>query len=67
MPSGVNIPEYTPITRGALPSVLTSPRTRREEAKELAPHGEYPLPEELARHAPESRFAPYRPSHEEYC
>jgi hypothetical protein len=24
----------------------------------LVPHGEYPLPEELARHAPKSEFAP---------
>jgi len=31
---------------------------RREEAKGLVPHGEYPLPDELARHAPELAFAP---------
>jgi hypothetical protein len=31
---------------------------RREEAKGLVSHGEYPLPEELARHAPKSGFDP---------
>ena len=38
--------------------MLASPRTRREEVVGLVSHGEYPLPEELARHAPKSRFAP---------
>jgi hypothetical protein len=38
--------------------VLASPLTRREEVVGLVSHGEYPLPAELARHAPKSRFAP---------
>jgi hypothetical protein len=35
-----------------------TPDAWREEAKGLVLHGEYPLPEKLARHAPKSRFAP---------
>jgi hypothetical protein len=31
---------------------------RSEEAKQLVLHGEYPLPEELARHASKREFAP---------
>jgi hypothetical protein len=38
--------------------MLASLRRLREEAKGLVSHGEYPLPEELARHAPKSRFPP---------
>jgi hypothetical protein len=38
--------------------VLGSPRSWSEEAGDLVPHGEYPLPEELARHASRKGFPP---------
>ena len=38
--------------------MLASPRTERRRREELAPHGEYTLPGELARHAPEETFSP---------
>jgi hypothetical protein len=49
-----------PVTGGAPPIVLASPRGQRREDgdKKLVARGTYPLPEELARHAPGERFAP---------
>jgi hypothetical protein len=43
---------------GALPIVLASPLIAAQGGAGLVSHGEYPLPGELARHAPKSGFAP---------
>ena len=50
-----------PVIGGASPIVLASPgwkTNRKGTEKTLVAPGTYPLPEELARHAPRERFAP---------